>query len=44
MPEIEGSEERMQKVQQAAAQCVVEITTVRDQLEGLHAKIVVPTE
>ena len=42
--EIEVSEERMQQVQQAAAQCVADIKTVRDQLEGLCTKIVVLTE
>ena len=41
---IEVSEEQMQQVQQAAAQCATDINTIREQLEGIHTKIAAPTE
>jgi uncharacterized coiled-coil DUF342 family protein len=38
------SEQRIQEIQQAAAQCAADLAAVRAELEGLRAKISAPTE
>lgn len=37
MPATEVLEEKMQQIQQAIAQCAADISTIREQLEGLRA-------
>ena len=36
--DTEVSEQRMQQIQQVVAQCATDLSTVREQLEGLQAK------
>lgn len=43
-PHQEASEERGQQVQQTTEQCTMDLRAVRDQLEGLRAKIAAPTK
>ena len=41
--DIEVSQQRMQQIQQATSQCTADLATVPEQLEGLCAKISLPT-